>query len=176
MHLGIRTISFRPLAGITVFRTCGHAHLGDQRYLVSVPWRGLRSFGPGCPGIRISPYHMVSVPWRGLRSFGLVETGEWIWDPTEVSVPWRGLRSFGLVFPIVARGAASDFRPLAGITVFRTRVSPPGTLSCIFYFRPLAGITVFRTKPGENHGGKVWTNFRPLAGITVFRTSSGSRL
>ena len=87
-------ISFRPLAGITVFRTSptasatapretfpspgGDYGLSDaarQKYLqyvrmVSVPWRGLRSFGLGHLGIDREPDLWVSVPWRGLRSFG----------------------------------------------------------------------------------------------------------
>ena len=38
-------MSFRPLAGITVFRTDGVRIYGVNLPVVSVPWRGLRSFG-----------------------------------------------------------------------------------------------------------------------------------
>ena len=37
-----------------------------------------------------------------------------------VSVPWRGLRSFGPTATVAGLFAFTSFRPLAGITVFRT--------------------------------------------------------
>ena len=50
---GVRSIScsreeesFRPLAGITVFRTVSNWLRDLDVTKVSVPWRGLRSFGP----------------------------------------------------------------------------------------------------------------------------------
>ena len=135
---------FRPLAGIRVFRTRDPWRLCHLPRRVSVPWRGLGSFGhldnPDRPlrpngfrplaGIRVfrtraRPDHNprslpVSVPWRGLGSFGLTA------PPADalaagVSVPWRGLGSFGPPARLVALDQLYSFRPLAGIRVFRTR-------------------------------------------------------
>ena len=89
------------------------------------------------------------------------------------------------------------FRPLAGITVFRTYDIEHFTVRWVSGFRPLAGITVFRTiwsgdpkpsrmvefpSPGGDYGLSDFRaitltvasteSFRPLAGITVFRTWS----
>ena len=116
-----RPVGFRPLAGITVFRTGFISLPKGRRQVVSVPWRGLRSFGPISPPERPTSHSSVSVPWRGLRSFGpglvqvlsrisgefpspggdygLSDTGGGImatFASVHVSVPWRGLRSFGL--------------------------------------------------------------------------------
>ena len=41
--------SFRPLAGIRVFRTGMFGNYDTDRSLVSVPWRGLGSFGRVIP-------------------------------------------------------------------------------------------------------------------------------
>ena len=48
-------LSFRPLAGITVFRTCPRLRDPVQLLLVSVPWRGLRSLGPMRGRARATP-------------------------------------------------------------------------------------------------------------------------
>ena len=114
-------MSFRPLAGITVFRTTQSANYQTLTFPVSVPWRGLRSFG------RVDR----RCPRMGQGSF-----------------PSPG-GDYGL----------SDFT--IRTTRVRLRVS----------FRPLAGITVFRTLGGRRQLPRVVRSFRPLAGITVFRTA-----
>ena len=43
---------------------------------------------------------LVSVPWRGLGSFGHQDY-ERILAAQDVSVPWRGLGSFGLSYLVV---------------------------------------------------------------------------
>ena len=88
-------IGFRPLAGITVFRTWTFRPERAGLRRVSVPWRGLRSFGPVRLEKRPLGLGGVSVPWRGLRSFGPRSSTCRRCPMRLVSVPWRGLRSFG---------------------------------------------------------------------------------
>ena len=103
--------------------------------------------------------------------------------------------SFPLIIPQGAYPTyVSIFRPLAGITVFRTGIFRSSVEALMGGFRPLAGITVFRTSsselamlsrnefpsPGGDYGlsdsvgatvkSAAVSSFRPLAGITVFRT------
>ena len=147
----------------------------DQSFwdCVSVPWRGLRSFGLTVIGPPTGRLTLVSVPWRGLRSFGRdchdypAWSGHWFPSPGGD----YGLSDWGT--PHSARHSFGSFRPLAGITVFRTRVDPDadGYPSDEF------------PSPGGDYGlsdvGLIVAlvlaavGFRPLAGITVFRTSGG---
>ena len=101
---------------------------------VSVPWRGLRSFGRGLggrpsqhcglsfrplAGIRVfrtrrtpsgaDAVRFVSVPWRGLGSFGLLELSSLEMKVEDVSVPWRGLGSFGLSGRLAQQDWAEPF-------------------------------------------------------------------
>ena len=115
------SVCFRPLAGITVFRT--RAVGKGLLYLlsVSVPWRGLRSFGltrrldypaigvmfpsPGGDYGLSDPVHPSDEVFYASEfpspggDYGL---SDWCWrqlssaTSSSVSVPWRGLRSFGL--------------------------------------------------------------------------------
>ena len=139
------SLGFRPLAGITVFRTW------DSR----------------CARLA---RRKVSVPWRGLRSFGLMELYKERLAVMWVSVPWRGLRSFG---PDQVHKRAELFYAFPspggdyGLSDRNGR-SPCGP--CFLGFRPLAGITVFRTELTLPTAAPAWAGFRPLAGITVFRT------
>ena len=112
--------SFRPLAGITVFRTLVHWRSGRVAHRVSVPWRGLRSFGPNADPMSTSVPEKVSVPWRGLRSFGpgLARKG----TRRIPSFPSPG-GDYGLSDKSAKETRTFEFvgfRPLAGITVFRT--------------------------------------------------------
>ena len=80
--------------------------------------------------------------------------------------------SFPLIIPQGAYPTyVSIFRPLAGITVFRTLSAAWSSARGYTGFRPLAGITVFRTECGSVISGTAGLGFRPLAGITVFRTN-----
>ena len=79
--------------------------------------------------------------------------------------------SFPLIIPQGAYPTyVSIFRPLAGITVFRTVRWLPTGVELTPRFRPLAGITVFRTWGYPTTTLNPGACFRPLAGITVFRT------
>ena len=87
--------SFRPLAGITVFRTRWPRAPAGWLIPVSVPWRGLRSFGP--TALAVEETAIFEFPSPG-GDYGLSDR--------------EGKTSN-------SRGTLS-FRPLAGITVFRT--------------------------------------------------------
>ena len=113
--------SFRPLAGITVFRTWGWRFWFDL-WVDEFP-------SPG-------------------GDYGLSDQGVWSsFRYANYRFPSPG-GDYGLsdrLSDICGGELPVGFRPLAGITVFRTRyrtMSPTGLTRC---FRPLAGITVFRT-------------------------------
>jgi len=114
---------FRPLAGITVFRTQPSRYCPLVAREVSVPWRGLRSFGLPQKTFCSFCWLWVSVPWRGLRSFGPGLCRRDLIQRDPVSVPWRGLRSFGQIRNSADLGKTISFRPLAGIRVFRTKTT-----------------------------------------------------
>ena len=137
--------SFRPLAGITVFRTERAMQRAYHHHLVSVPWRGLRSFGRSLR--QTGARYMYTFPSPG-GDYGLSDSAKLksFTGIHSVSVPWRGLRSFGRKTVVGLIYGVSCFRPLAGITVFRTTGHDVGEQSPIGSFRPLAGITVFRTR------------------------------
>ena len=136
---------FRPLAGITVFRT---AELIDQAAAliqVSVPWRGLRSFG-----LR------RWIPHRGTTCLFPSPGGDY------------GLSDQG--YPCILPPWCPEFPSPGGDYGLSDRdvlYWPAPTVSC---FRPLAGITVFRTSAARETAEVRDLGFRPLAGITVFRT------
>ena len=170
--------------------------LGFVLLFVSVPWRGLRSFGHGgfwdeergkiefpSPGgdYGLSDRHrarpgvrrvLVSVPWRGLRSFGLGVDQDLPGAHGWVSVPWRGLRSFGLLRLVLGNYERLKFPSPGG----DYGLSDVGVFRCVVTggerFRPLAGITVFRTESMWSSTSSRNIRFRPLAGITVFRTGA----
>ena len=115
-----RTGSFRPLAGITVFRTEAYHYRLRVDYKVSVPWRGLRSFGLDASTIPRHRLGVVSVPWRGLRSFGQRRHWKSKWRPTGFPSPGGDYGLSDRFRPKGPPGTRPSFRPLAGITVFRT--------------------------------------------------------
>ena len=110
---------FRPLAGITVFRTLPGPDGPDCARRVSVPWRGLRSFGLCslvivCSACSVFPspggdyglsdwVYAVPIkiaeggfrPLAGITVFRTLKGSNPSCKVRSVSVPWRGLRSFG---------------------------------------------------------------------------------
>ena len=115
-----RLSSFRPLAGITVFRTCtlgifltavylefpspgGDYGLSDlSRHPPVSGCRG-RFPSPGgdyglsdtCPSVRVLVLPECFRPLAGITVFRTDELLCELFGDIEVSVPWRGLRSFG---------------------------------------------------------------------------------
>ena len=92
---GTCSASFRPLAGITVFRTFATMQSQMRLMHVSVPWRGLRSFGRTAACRRRRPPPRFPSPGG---DYGLSDSDKSRFTADirpGVSVPWRGLRSFG---------------------------------------------------------------------------------
>ena len=163
-------IGFRPLAGITVFRTS--VYEAEDAATIAFP-------SPG------GDYGLSDAVWGVITS---MVTGGFR--------PLAGITVFRTVESLCGKQVRpGSFRPLAGITVFRTRSLEIGNLSggwkfpspggdyglsdpSIYWlhwigpsgFRPLAGITVFRTPGLRKLSESAHLCFRPLAGITVFRT------
>ena len=90
-----RTVSV-PWRGLGSFGLATGARETEAAWLVSVPWRGLGSFGQGA--CMISNPRIISFrPLAGIRVFRTGFENGWLTGTGEVSVPWRGLGSFGLV-------------------------------------------------------------------------------
>ena len=71
-------MGFRPLAGIRVFRTHIPADLMNTIGPGFRPLAGIRVFRTGTAVAAPRAIPLVSVPWRGLGSFGLSgKNGDW---------------------------------------------------------------------------------------------------
>ena len=141
---GTVCFSFRPLAGITVFRTL---HMPSGRKLqrrVSVPWRGLRSFGLG-PSWGCLPSQWIS--FRPLAGITVFRTGcgertfplRYGWFPS----PGGDYGLSDWLGPVLMWGLGLGFRPLAGITVFRTETSTAQKIEQICVSVPWRGLRSF---------------------------------
>ena len=114
-------MSFRPLAGITVFRTGQVLTYTVGLTNVSVPWRGLRSFGlDDLPLLRQARIRFPS-PGGDYGLSDLKAEAQALCGEVEFPSPGGDYGLSDCRAHSRHRSSCMCFRPLAGITVFRTR-------------------------------------------------------
>ena len=116
---------------------------------VSVPWRGLRSFGPTAISLTLKPGAQVSVPWRGLRSFGRSRCCPCWGNGSRFPSPGGDYGLSDFFMRLGDEGAYVTFPSPGGDYGLSDLELGSGFITKQNGFRPLAGITVFRTYGGH---------------------------